>query len=139
DGHLRLGRLRRLRPGPPAAPPPAAQDLPQVLAAHAAHAAHAAELPQDLAEVARVDVLEAAEARPALPPAPAERPARAGLGPRAVEAEPVVLLPLRLVVQDVVGLLRLLEAGLGRLVPGVPVGVVLPGQLAVGLLDVRLR
>ena len=49
----------------------------------------------------------------------------------------VVERPLLGVAQDVVGLLRLLELGLGLLVARVDVGVMLPRQVAVGLLDLR--
>ena len=62
-------------------------------------------------------------AGPAAPPKPANMPAG------------VVLLALLGVRERVVGLLDLLEALLGRAVAGVAVGVVLAGQLAVGLLD----
>src|SRR5206468_4214489 len=51
-----------------------------------------------------------------------------------VGAELVVLLPLCRVAQDLVGLVDFLEAGFGGLVPRVHVGVMLPRQLAVGLL-----
>src|SRR5439155_26680454 len=57
----------------------------------------------------------------------------------ADEAEAVVLFAFLLVAEDVVGVLDFLEAGLGLLVAGVAVGVVLPRQLAVGLLDLVLR
>jgi len=46
-----------------------------------------------------------------------------------------VLPPLLRVREDLVGVLYLLEALLGAAVVGVGVGVVLPGQLPVGLAD----
>ena len=46
--------------------------------------------------------------------------------------------PLLLVAQDLIGLCRFLEAGLGIGVVGVLVGVVLDGQLPIGLLDVGI-
>ena len=52
--------------------------------------------------------------------------------------EPVVLGPLLLVAEDLIGLGGLLEPGLGLGVIGVLVRVVLDGQLPVGLLDVGL-
>ena len=52
--------------------------------------------------------------------------------------EAVVLGPLLLVAQDLIGLGRLLEPGLGIGVVGVLVGVVLDGQLPIGLLDVGI-
>jgi hypothetical protein len=53
-------------------------------------------------------------------------------------AELVVGRPLLRVLQDLVGLVDLLELRLGRGVARVPVRVVLHGELAVGALDVRL-
>src|SRR5664280_729846 len=71
---------------------------------------------------------------------------RVSAGPRScpgivlpVGAQLVVLRPLRGVGEDLVGLVDLLEAALGVAVPGVPVRVVLPGQLPVRLLDLRGR
>lgn len=58
---------------------------------------------------------------------------------RGVEAKLVVLLALLRVVEHVVGLGGLLEFLLGRRVARVAVGVILDGELAVGLLDVGLR
>ena len=49
-------------------------------------------------------------------------------------AELVILGPLVLVGQDLIGLVHLFELGLGLLVPGVHVRVIFLGQLAVGLL-----
>ena len=76
------------------------------------------------------------------PPEPAA--ARAGPEGARIEAaeDPaagVVSLALLRVGQDVVGLLDLLEALLGRLVTGVAVGVVLARELPVGLLDLVRR
>ena len=51
----------------------------------------------------------------------------------------VIALALRGVAQHLVGLVDLLEPGLGLLVAGIQVGVVLLGQLAVGLLDLIVR
>src|SRR5207247_6493963 len=51
----------------------------------------------------------------------------------------VVLLALLRVTHDVVGGLDLLEALLGLLVAGVAVRVILPGELAIGLLDLLGR
>jgi hypothetical protein len=50
-------------------------------------------------------------------------------------AEAVVLGPLLLVAEDVIGILHFLEAALGLLVAGIAVGMIFAGQLAVGLLD----
>ena len=96
-------------------------------------AAPAEEILEEIPEGRRAVVrkIEAFEPRP---PRPSAR-ARARRDPPEL-AELVVLGPLFRVAQDRVGLLDLLEPGLGRLVPGVEVGMVFPGQLAVGLLDV---
>ena len=51
----------------------------------------------------------------------------------------VIALALRGVAQHLVGLVDLLELGLGLLVAGIQVWVVLLGQLAVGLLDLIVR
>jgi hypothetical protein len=51
----------------------------------------------------------------------------------------VVTLPLLGVAEDAVRLRRLLEPVLGFLVAGVPVGMVLEGQLPVGRLDLGVR
>ena len=69
-------------------------------------------------------------------PAPPAPPGPAPGGTLADVAELVVLGPLLRVAEDRVGLLDLLEPGLGRLVPGIEVGMVFAGQLPVGLLDV---
>ena len=78
------------------------------------------------------------------PSEPAEAAARAGPEGARIEAteDPaagVVSLALLRVGEDVVGLLDLLEALLGRLVTGVAVGVVLARELPVGLLDLVRR
>jgi hypothetical protein len=84
------------------------------------------------AEEVRQDVAEAAEVRPARAAATGERAAGA-----EHRAAPVVLPPLLLVGQDVIGLRDRLEALLG---PGLLVGVrvMAARELAVGLLDVVL-
>ena len=77
-------------------------------------------------------------AAPALPSRPLRGPRRGPNGPRPVEggvAELVVPGLLLGVREDVVGVLDLLEFRLGRLVAGVGVGVVLPGERSVRLLD----
>src|SRR5262249_24615751 len=114
DGDLGLDRLRRLRAPGPAAPRPPRRGA----AAHATPAA--AELAEQLAGVGALAALEV-EGRPAGPaaaPEAAEAP-EAGFG--AGGPELVVLGPLGLVTQDVVGVLDLLEPGLRLLVPGVAV------------------
>ncbi len=105
-----------------------------VLAAPAAlrlrpHAATpAAEDPaQQVAEIAEVAEVER------------ERAARPELGTAARGAPGVVLLPLLRVGEDVVGGLDLLEHLLRLFVARVLVRVVLPRELAVGLLDLLLR
>ena len=78
-----------------------------------------------------IDLLAAAAAELEDPPPGTQpRPARRDVGPELV----VHRLLLR-VAQHVVGVLDLLEPGLGLLVAGVAVGVVLAGQLAVRLRD----
>src|SRR5262249_42306809 len=67
----------------------------------------------------------------------APRPPGVETGPRMPET--VVGAPLFGVLEDVVGLLDLLEALLGGLIARIDVGVELPGQTPVGLLDVGLR
>jgi hypothetical protein len=99
----------------------------------AARRARSAEVAEQVAQILGVDVAERAAARAA---APAERVAAGEAARPAGRAEAVVLLALGLVAEHVVGALDFLEAGLGLLVAGVAVGVVLPGQLAVGLLDI---
>ncbi len=93
----------------------------------------AEELAEDVGRLRRHALLEAEAAGGAA--APAERTAAGTASVHAGGAELVVAGALGLVAQDVVGLLHLLEARLGLLVAGVAVGVVLTGQLAVGLLD----
>ena len=61
------------------------------------------------------------------------------VGIHAGEAELVVLGPLVLVGEDLIGLVDLLEAGLGLLIPGVQVRVVLLGQLPVCFLQFIVR
>src|SRR5262249_4211346 len=82
-----------------------------------------------------------------VPPATTElariEPAAAGAGARLlvgapVRAQLVVLLPLRRITEHLVGLVDLLEAGLGCLVAGIDIRVVLARQLAEGLLDLFL-
>ncbi len=57
---------------------------------------------------------------------------------RPVRSKRVVLLALRGIGQDLVGLVDLLEALLGRLVARLGIGMMLPGELAEGLLDLGL-
>src|SRR5207244_900600 len=85
----------------------------------------------DVVGVEAAAATERAGARPG-PASTAERPFAAG------EAEAVVTSLLGLVAENVVSLLDLLEGRLGLLVAGVAVGVILPGQLAIGLFDVGL-
>ena len=81
--------------------------------------------------------------RPPKPPpgAPPKPPAAVGSKPSRTAGvpEPVVGPPLLGVLQDVVGLLDLLEPLLGGLVARVDVGMELAGEAPVGLLDVGLR
>src|SRR5438132_10079573 len=65
---------------------------------------------------------------------PAESARAAGAAKRCM-SEPVVLCALVRVAQHLVGLGGLLEPGLGFLVPGITIGVVVEGELAVRLLD----
>ena len=55
-----------------------------------------------------------------------------------VGAELVVLLALVGVADDLVGLVYLLELGLGVLVVGIDVGMEFAGELAVGAFDLRI-
>ena len=93
-------------------------------------------------EVAEVDVLEPAlpavprrpfRARPSAAPAARPPPSKAAWPNWSYE------LPLLGVGEDVVGLLDFLELRLGRLVARVDVGVVLPRQAAIRLLDLLGR
>ena len=99
------------------------------VAALAVHAAHAAEeLVENAphaAQVAEAGKVEAAAAAPE------------GIL-RAVHAELVVARPLFRVGQDLVGLVQLLEAGLGVFIVGMQIRVTFLGQLPVGLFDVFL-
>src|SRR5439155_23476147 len=127
DRHL-VGLLRGRR-----GPATGAARAPAAVGAEAAKPAEAAELAEDFLELRGIDLGAAAGAA-----APVESGA-AGRLAGADEAEAVVLLAFLLVAEDVVGVLDFLEAGLGLLVARVAVGVVLPRQLAVGLLDLVLR
>lgn len=75
--------------------------------------------------------------KPPNPPPP--NPPAPKLGVHARVAELVVLGPLLLVGQHFVGLIDLLELGLGILVTGVQVGVVFFGQLTVGFFQFVVR
>src|SRR5439155_11830765 len=95
-----------------------------------ATAAAAAEAPaEDVAEIAEIPEVEPLGRE-------VEAPARPAAAVR--RAEGVVLLALLGVGEDVVSRLHFLEALLGRLVARIRVRVVLPGELAVGLLDLVL-
>ena len=100
------------------------------VAALAVHAAHAAEeLVENAphaAQVAEAGKVEAAAGAPE------------GILLRAVHAELVVACPLFRVGQDLVGLVQLLEAGLGVFIVGMQIRVTFLGQLPVGLFDVFL-
>jgi hypothetical protein len=72
-------------------------------------------------------------AEPGLPVS-APRPPRAARPPGAYTAEAVVLRPFGLVLQDLVGLVHMLELLLVLLIPLVLVRVILMGELPVGLL-----
>src|SRR5262249_19763843 len=65
--------------------------------------------------------------------------AAAKAGPRLRGTETIVVSPLGLVAEHVVGVLHFLEAGLRLLVTRVAVRVILAGQLAVRFLDRLLR
>src|SRR4029077_16913858 len=56
-----------------------------------------------------------------------------------VRSEFVVLLALGRIAEDLVGLVDLLEAGLGLLVVGIEVGMMLAGEFAVGRFDFGIR
>src|SRR5262249_13478636 len=60
-------------------------------------------------------------------------------GPGRHVAEAVILGPLGLVHQDVVGVLNLFELVFGILIAGIAVGMVLPRELAIGLGDLIFR
>ena len=100
---------------------------------------------QEIPEVADVGALEPLTEREALDADASTARAAWTSGPEATEprgghvAHLVVLLALLLVAQHFVGGRDVLEAILGLLVARVRIGVVLLGQLAVGLLDVRGR
>jgi hypothetical protein len=64
---------------------------------------------------------------------------RAGLADRLpVRTELVVLLALGGIAEDLVGLVDLLEPALGSRIARLGIGVMLPGELAKGLLDLSL-
>src|SRR5262249_8722589 len=89
-----------------------------------------AKLPQEFVEVNALGAeVDGRSAGPSLPAPEATEAALWG------EAEAVVLLPLFLVAEDIVGVLDFLEPGLGLLVARVTVRMVLPRQLAVGAFD----
>src|SRR5207245_804235 len=94
-------------------------------------------LAENLRGLLRVEPLKIKTFRTA--PAPVKgSPAGSAAGEAAGgagKAKAVVLGTFALVAEDVIGVLHLLEARLGLLVAGVAVGVVLPRQLAVRLLD----
>ena len=102
--------------------------LPARVPARGAAAAAAHELAEHLVE----DVAEAAAGREVEAAAnpPGRRPARRPRGRTVVGGALLVVL------QDVVGLVDLLEPRLGLLVAGIAVRVVLHGELAIGLLQV---
>ena len=98
----------------------------------------AEEIGEEIPEIAEPtgSVVHPAEIEPTRP-GPRLRPARS---PRvSVMAELIVLAPLLLVAEDLVGRRDLLEFSLGRLVPGIHVGVIFPRQLAIGALDLLGR
>ena len=103
-----------------------------------AGAATAKHVAKHLRRLLRIDLLKTRSASP-MKMGVAET-ARATLRPgvRAGFAETVVLAALRLVAQDIVGRLHFLELPLGLLVAGVAIRMILPGQLAVSLLDLVL-
>ena len=108
--------------GPQALPP--LGGVGPLLAAEAAPAKAAAE--EGPEQIAQVDV-------PHVEPAAAKATgAEVGVHPRVTEL--VILGPLVLVRQDLIGLVHLFELGLGLFVSGVHVRVIFLGQLAVGLL-----
>ena len=103
-------------------------------------------VPEEVAQVARfeVDALEggAAPGPPGNPPGgkpapPAVRGSKPAPGPGM--PEPIVGTALVVVLEDVVGLLDLLEALLGGFVARIDVGMELAGQPAIGLLNLGLR
>ena len=77
--------------------------------------------------------------RPKPPREPAgESPRKAALVEplgKTLRSHRIVDLPLLRIAQDLVGLVDQLELGFGRLVSRISVGMVLHGQLPVGLLD----
>src|SRR5262249_40087618 len=138
DGNLGFDLLRRRGPPRAAAARALAEQVAQIHPAGGPGAA-AEDLAEQVGRLLGVHLLRTArpaapvevEVRPAPPPGRAARET----GPRLGRAEAVVVRALRLVAEHVVGLLHLLEVRLGLLVARVAVGVVLPRQLAVRLLD----
>ncbi len=90
------------------------------------------------AEEAAEDVPQIAKVEAALETAAETTGACAIAGIHPGKAELVVALALVAVAEDLIGLVDLLESGLGLLVAGVQVRVVLLGQLPVGLLNLCL-
>ena len=97
-------------------------------------------------ELAEVDVFDACAAGTGVKlstggPRPPRCACRSAAGPMVSKdrAVAVVQLPLFRVIEHVEGPLHLLKLLGGRLVVGIHVGMVLPSQFAVGLLDVGLR
>ena len=82
---------------------------------------------------------EVPHVKAAEPAKPAAGTAGAEVGIHPGETELVVLGPLILIGKDLIGLVDLLEAGLGGFVPGVEVRVVLLGQLPVCLFQFLVR
>src|SRR5262249_43630102 len=119
---------RRPRPGPASR---ACSSAEQVLEATAAK--HVAEHLGGHFGIA----LELKVARPAAPPVESAWAARTAAG--AGEAELIVLRPAFLIAEHVVGFLHFLESGFGLFVAWIAVRVMLPGELAIGFLDLILR
>ena len=90
-----------------------------------------AELAQNAGDVLGIDLLAP------LPSLPAEAAGTAA-ELRAGETELVVLSALGLVAEQVIGFLHFLELRLGLFVAGIAVGMMLPGESAIRLLDVRV-
>lgn len=115
---------------------PCTDGLPLLGAIPAAGAASAkASAEEGAEEVAQVDVAHIRKAAEAA----SEPAARIEVGVHARMSELVITGAFFLVGQDLVGLVDLLEPGLGRLVARVQVRVVLFGQFPVGLFDLIVR
>ena len=133
--HIGSDGFLRTRLGPArSATRPLAKDIAEVGAPLAAHARH--DISQYLLRL-RIDLRSAGAASSPVKGPSARSAAEAWL--RAGKSVAVVLFAFGLVAENIVGVLDLLELRLGLLVARIAVRVMLPGQTAIGLLDVLWR